>query len=119
MEPIVEVSEDLVPKQAAVTTADEISSATGRRRPGRLETVSPNLLPLLRKAERELLPVLPEDSPSAPSSDTETIELPFSRYESPTVWFSEGEGTALGVIIGTLLWAGIGSGMWAFFKYLL
>lgn len=75
--------------------APDATTLVDRRKPGRLETVSPNLIPLLRAEERAKLPTLDED-------------LYVSDRDLDT-----GPGVVLGVGLGALLWVAILAGGWS------
>lgn len=118
--PTIKVSKIPQMQPVPATAVDEVVSETGRRRPGRLKAVNPKLLPLLRQTERDQLVQLRESAPVPSSSNVLASEQvapssPFLTYENEPVWFGEGEGTALGVFLGSLLWASIATGAWALF----
>ena len=73
----------------------DTATTVDRRRPGRLEAVSPKLLPLLRAEERAKLPMLDE-----------VLEISDRRLDT-------GPGIALGLGLGALLWTALIVGGWS------
>lgn len=72
----------------------DADTATDRRRPGRRNDVSPNLIPLLRRAARERfsLPWITEDHPDQ---------------------LSAARGLLIAMLIGAVVWFLIGLVIWA------
>lgn len=81
---------------------DETEAATliDRRRPGRRDTVNPNLLPLLRAEERARWPALVNDGTEATPEHLETSGMGELRDRH----LDAGEGMALAVGLGVIMW---------------
>ena len=75
--------------------AIDTATIVDRRRPGRLKSVSPQLLPLLRAEERAKLPTLDE------------------ALEASDRQLDTGPGVALGLGLGALLWVAMLAGGWS------
>jgi hypothetical protein len=76
------------------------------RRPGRREFVDPALIPLLRDQGPPVADFVPE-----PVNLSEIYIEPGRRTTLAT-----SRGILLGMALGTLTWAGVGFGLWLYFR---
>ena len=81
----------------------EAAKLVDRRRPGRPLTVHSKLLPLLRAEERARLPELIDDRMDPTPDDIETFAIGELRDRHPNA----GEGIALAVGLGVVMWIAI------------